>query len=371
MDLSRLVEHRTAFAVAPFLLVDRHGRDVVTVVAKLSFDVSAHGIVRFARRPSSVRIEPDRTEAAPAIGAPDAPAGRRREASERLPSDRLDEKPGTDVLFVGSAWPPAGRRVGAVEVAVRLATRSGILHKSVVVHGPRVWQAALGGAVPGPAAALAPTPIVYELAWGGRDESDPEHPIVDPRNPVGMGVARDARALIGRPAPRIDDPRAPVGSAAPVPAGFGPIAADWEPRASLAGTHDHAWARSRAPLAPLDRDPRHACSAAPELWSSTPLVGDEAFEVLGASEEGAWRFRLPRYAPRFSTVVRGVVADAPTHLDTVLLDGDAKRVELVWRTSVVVPRRARALERIVVWAEGDGDAARLAAESLLELASGG
>lgn len=76
----------------------------------------------------------------------------------------------------------------------------------------------------------------------------------------------------------------------------------------------------------------------------TPLVGDEPVEVLGATPEGALRFRLPRYAPVFHSTVRGGTFAHETHMDTLLIDADERRVELVWRVSVRLPRKSEHLE---------------------------
>src|SRR5262249_27994042 len=146
--------------------------------------------------------------------------------------------------------PPAGAPRSEVDVSLRLETGKRTLHKTVRVYGPRVWYEATFGPAPGPAASLVATPLVYELAFGGADETNPHDPLVEWRNPAGTGVARDRRSLLGRPAPRIDDPHAPAGSRGAAPAGFGPIPPHWEPRSGFAGTYDARWRRDRAPIAP-------------------------------------------------------------------------------------------------------------------------
>lgn len=313
-------------AVRALPMTDGRGAEVAVVIAKMSYAVDAAGRAVVASAP--IRLH--------AVWA-----GR----SVRWPSDVAVEKPGTDVLLLGTAYPPAHRAV--TEMYVRL--RVGPVDKAVRVHGRRVYQrhGALGVA-PGPAAPLAPTPLVYDRAYGGVDHSDHAAPLVDRRNPAGVGVARDPLRLVGTPAPEIEDPLAPLTSAQPAPAGFGPIAPDWEPRVRLAGTYDERWRRERAPVPPLDWDPRHGCSAPEGQWCEAPLVGDEPVEVVGATPEGRWQFQLPRYAPLFGVTVRGKLAALPTHLDTVLIDADAGTVELSWRASFPVPRKAELIEKIHV-----------------------
>src|SRR5690606_33896135 len=107
------------------------------------------------------------------------------------------------------------------EQATRIAKR-------VRVHGPRIWHQGATGVTPGPAGALVPTPLVWELAFGGADPEEPA--FVDRRNPAGSGFAHKRRRLVGREAPRIESLEAPLASRHPAPAGFGPIAEHWEPR---------------------------------------------------------------------------------------------------------------------------------------------
>jgi hypothetical protein len=84
-----------------------------------------------------------------------------------------------------------------------------------------------------------------------------------------------------------------------LPAGFGFIAGDWQPRLALAGTYDEAWTKKRAPLLPKDFDRRFFNAATPGLVTADYLAGNEKVLVLGATAEGRWEFRLPGIeAPR-------------------------------------------------------------------------
>lgn len=309
---------------------DVSGRSVLVTIAKIAYHVDASGIVSLA-------------EGVP-IRMADEPSSDTANASPRYPSDLAAHKPGTDVVFVGTAYPRPGRAVTEQLVSVRV----GPVAKTVRVFGTRVLQASLlGGVAPGPAQPLTPTPLVYELAQGGTDPDEPN--AFDPRNPVGIGFARSRATLEGRPAHRLEVPR----GGGREPAGFGPIPAHWSPRRELAGTFDEAWRTTRAPFAPADADGHHACVAHPDLWSAEPLAGDEPVEVLGATPEGAWRFRLPRHHPSFRARVNGVEQWLETHLDTYLVDGDARRVELTWRAAIAIPRKSDFLERVTIFADGD------------------
>jgi hypothetical protein len=255
------------------------------------------------------------------------------------------------VLLVGTAHPPADRAVTEMDVSVRVETGRQTLSKVVRVYGPRTYIAGALGVVPGRPEALGPTPLVYELAYGGRDDSDPLQPAAEPRNPVGRGFSRDWARLVGQPAPALEDPRYPLSSRAPAPAAFAPMASHWAPRQLLSGTFDARWRAERAPIAPADFDPRFNSVAPAELWSEEPLAGDEPIEIAGATAEGLWCFRLPPYRPVFRAAVRDASIEPRTHLDTLLIDSAERRVELTWRVAIPLPRKRQALGPITLFGE--------------------
>lgn len=314
---------------------DRAGREVLAVIAKMTWAVSPTGVATIARPISPVRIyDVYRSEGA--------------YPSLLFASDAVEEKPGTDVLLTGTAHPPRGDTT-KMNVSLRVETGHTSLQKTLTVHGPRVWLPGVIGLTPGPSGRMAPTPLVWELAYGGFDATNPDLVEQDYRNPSGTGFLERRAGLSGKPAPVIEDPRFPISSRSPAPAGFGPIPPHWQPRSTRVGTLDDPWKRDRAPLRPLDFDARHHSSAPDDQWIEAPLLGDEPVEVLGATPEGAWRFRLPRYAPVFHSTVRGKSFEHETHLDTFLIDADERKVELVWRTRVRLPRKTEHLEKIVVF----------------------
>lgn len=329
MDFDARTDNRTPLEVRCLPMDDRHGRPVLVAVAKLGWRVSPRGAARIASPPIPIRLD-------------DEYEGEGSGAFLVRPSDWVDEKPGTDVVVLGTARPPEGKPVSEMEVSVRV----GPLAKQLRVTGARAYQAAaLGGLAAGPAARLAPTAIRYDLAFGGFDErGDGAH---DPRNPAGVGFADLRAKRPGGPAPRIELARGEGRE----PAGFGPIAPHWAGRVEHVGTRDAAWQRSRAPVPPLDFDPRFNLVAHPDLRSPTPLSPDEPVEIRGMTPEGIWRFKLPSHAPRFSSVLRGDERQHPTHLDTFLVDVDESVVELVWRAAIPLPRKAQELSAVVVRVE--------------------
>lgn len=318
-----------------FPLKDKEQRDVMVAILKMTFRVGPKGEV------DRERDDP------PGVDLVDTYNGENEAtASIKRPSQLFEAKPGTDVLLLGSAH---AMKADATHADVSL--RVGPIHKVIRAHGFRVWQwGTFGGLTPGPAQRIRePVPLIYELAWGGSDLSDPAQPVGEPRNYSGRGVARIPRSLVHQPAAQLEYAGAPIGSSQNIPASFGAIHRHWQPRASFAGTYDEAWQEARLPMLPADFDLRFHVSVPPDQWSPTPLRGDEPMEVLGATPDGAWRFRLPRFSPGFSSIAMGVRREHRTHLDTILLDADARRAELTWRAAVPIPAKLEQLEQLMVF----------------------
>lgn len=334
MNLARYLRNATPFAAQAVLLETREGREVLTLIAKMTWEVPAGAEPRIAVPRAPIHVEPEPARPGSAT------------SSLRRPSDHWAEKPGTDVLLVGTAHPARGG-LKTHDVSLRVASASGLLDKTVRVTGPRVWMKGLTGITPGPSGPVEPTALEWENAYGGADLEGAE-PLVDMRNPAGSGVCREPARLVDRPAPVLEDPAAPVGSRAPTPACFAPIAPGWLPAVQHAGTFDETWRRERAPLPPADQGPRFASAAPAGQWLASRLVGDEPIEVLGATPDGALRFKLPRYAPRARVVERGVVTELALELDTLLVDTDTRTVELTFRAHVPAPLRLGFLDEITL-----------------------
>lgn len=347
MKLDRLCDNRTVMEVRCEPMDDRHGREVLVVIAKMTWSVSPLGQCSIALKPSPIRMS-------------DVPSSDKFQAGIRFPSDAVEEKLGTDIALIGTAY-PATESTTEQDVAIRIESKKGTLRKSVKVYGPRVFVPTMFGIAPGPPGKLMPTPLLYELSFGGYDDTEvspntspntnetTKNIIYERRNPAGMGFAERRHKMVGKPAPPIEDPKAPLSSRNPAPGGLGPIPMHWSPRIERIGTHDDQWCRERAPIRPLDFDLRYNSFAPPDLWSETPLVGTEPVEILGATPEGVWRFQLPRYAPVFQSISKGLLSEHPTHLDSYLIDTDTRRVELCWRARIPFPKKSEFLEKILIF----------------------
>lgn len=269
-------------------------------------------------------------------------------SSIKYPSDLCLQKPSTDVLIVGSAISRGRTRVPEMDVTVRV----GPVQKRLRVIGPRAWYRAGRGryelTAPEPFEAI---PVQWEKAWGGSDyESDPENPIEEPRNPNGVGVVRLPEELEGTAGPNIEDPEDLVRTnrASPKPAGFGAIKRAWAPRRDYVGTYDEEWMETRMPLLPLDFDARFNQSAPPDQVTPRPLRGGERVEVVNMHEDGPFAFELPKIHWFVGLQTTSGASEHPPQLDTVVLEPNARRVEITWRSTIALPRRAADLDFVQV-----------------------
>ncbi|HTJ82233.1 MAG TPA: DUF2169 domain-containing protein [Polyangiaceae bacterium] len=338
------VDNDTDFIVEPHLLVDKDG-ERIAAIAKATFEL-ADGPPKgvdgsFAIAPKARRR---------GIRAADLPWGKPEISSIRYPSDLCLEKPGTDVIVVAIAHAPGGKPLPRFDAGVRV----GRVQRVVRITGPRVF--AEGGesiTEPRPIASLE---VRYDYAFGGVDDSDPAAILEDPRNPVGRGFARRPASMGLQPAPQIEDPTDPVKNASsrPKPAGLSAIGRHWEPRRRLWGNYGGDYAEKRAPLPPLDFDPRANLAATPELVAVPHLAGGEEGALTNLTPGGGTlSFTMPRLrlAMTFAVKDRQVETIEP-RLDTVLFDTIAVPkptlgqtsaiplvIELVWRASVRAPRK--------------------------------
>lgn len=315
------IENHTPFAFEALFAADEDGRPVVAPILKATFDVLDEGRLELAEE----QIAPD------FVGSHHGEPG---SSSYRLEPEFAFMKPATDVALVGHAHAP-GRRVTEMEVALRV----GPVGRRLLVTGDRVWSKRLFGISATPPEPFEKMPLTYERAYGGWDRSrdDAERHSFHPGNPVGVGYrGRRARFEEGSRLPNIEDPGARLKSykGKSVPAGFGFLCPNWEPRSEYAGTYDDAWSRTRMPLLPRDFDRRFFNAASPGLVAKGYLRGDEPVLVRGASREGELKFRLPGVTHvEFGVVLQaGEARVLEGKLDTVILDLDERKLILLWRS---------------------------------------
>jgi hypothetical protein len=336
------VDNRTEFAVHPQLRFGKRGEELLTVVK---------GTWVLPRGADALEVGDEQRP----VRFVDEPWGDPASTPPKYPCDIVGNKLGTDVIVVAKGCVPS--EAPSFDVVVRV----GPLTKALRIFGLRVWLEDGGGlSAPRP---VREQEIRYDAAWGGLDASDPTSIVEEARNPAGLGVTRDKSLLTHARAPCIEDPANPIRVAIGkhVPAGFGPLAPNWEPRRRYHGTYDDAWLRDHAPLMPADHDERANSCASPGLHAQPALVGGESVALLNLIPGGgALEFELPRVA--LDIEVKNGKGDAQRFtpsLDTVVIDtlhvpGDALvTVELVWRVLGRAPRRMQDAT-VCVSARGDG-----------------
>lgn len=312
-----VLHNDTPFPVERAGYRDRLGREVFIGVLRASFDIGADGRVKRAERQTTPVL------AATWTGEPGH--------SSMLDDCDCQPKEGTDLVVRGHAQAPGGRPVRSLEVSLRLAQ----WRKTVVVHGPRLWERASNGSdvVPGLAQRFDKLALEYERAFGGRDpKAPPEQPGYCAGNPVGSGFVHDPASLLGMPAPQVEYPSVALvaGPHQIAPPGFAAIAPHWQPRVGLAGTYDQAWQEERAPLPPDDYHEDFRRCAPQDQQLAGYLRGGELLEVVNMTPDGSLRVELPKLRIHMATRFTDVSERGDAKLQTVTLLPSERRVELTF-----------------------------------------
>lgn len=335
------IENLTRFVFEPLFLADEEMRPLLVPVVKATFDISPNGTLSLAPEQAPLHLGGERWEDSD-------------ESTFRYEPEGVFFKPATDVVLVGHAH---ARARDTRELLVSL--RVGPLRKDVKVVGERTWYRSMGNIRMTAPLPFERIPLRYERAFGGWDRShtEPARHQFEPRNPVGTGFrVSGSRFEEGLRLPNLEDPHDPLRSWGyrPVPAGFGFIGPNWEPRSAYAGTYDAAWEKSRNPKLPRDFDRRFLNAASPGLVAPGYLCGDEPVQIVNASNHGVLAFQLPKVPPPRVDAFRGKRLDDvefQLRLDTVLLDTDKMKLLLLWRGMHALAREPTEVRQLRVTCE--------------------
>lgn len=323
------LKNQSPFEPATTLLPDKDGVDTIYVIVRGTFELAPQ--LKLAEK------------SLPPVLA-DEYWGEPGKSSLKYASELHVGKPASDVVVNGHAWSSGGRATSQSTVSVRVAER----RKVVRVFGDRTWRGS-GFSSPQPFEKL---PLVYERAFGGAHVENGRILSAEERNPVGVGYTgkRSASDMTGQLLPNFEDPTALISKLGDVaaPAGFGFVAAHWQPRRRYAGSYDEAWQKKRAPYLPLDFDPRFLNAAPSELSFDRYLEGGEPVEVQGASRAAPIAFALPRCKLAVAVKIAGQTTTPPARIETVLLEPDDNRVTITWRASTSCDKRALQVEEVTV-----------------------
>ncbi|SCX77848.1 DUF2169 domain-containing protein [Nitrosospira sp. Nsp13] len=315
------LDNRTPFAAERTWVRDRNGAEIWLVAVKCTFDIKPDGSTEVAKEQPPVVMAPEYMN-------PSEPA----KSSLKYDMDLVRTKTMTDIVVLGHAHAPHGEPVTELDIGFRV----GSVIKRLHVSGDRVWQ----GDSPSKPESFVKMPIMYERGYGGFDpeSKDTQGSQWDMRNPLGTGFALSSSGIDGVKLPNIEYPDQLIRQwdDRPIPAGFGPICAHWDPRARLAGTYDEKWQQNRFPLLPEDFDDRHYQCAPPDQQAPQFLSGGESVTLINLTPGEQLSFELPRIFLGFETFF--YTGERQLHerpkLHTVIIEPDFPRVSLVWHTAL-------------------------------------
>jgi len=317
---------------------DKTGREWLVVVAKGTYGIPGH--------PSH---EPRLLEHQVPLTTADVFPGDPAESAASYENDFALYKPRCDVLLNGHCYAPNGEPATEVTVALKVGT----LVKAFKVVGARVHEAgALSNSISKPLP-FTTLPVTYAQAFGGVDRSDPAKPRWHLGNPVGVGFypgANEAQ-LNGMPLPNTEELHLPAttpdGNYRPM--AFGPVGRAWQQRVRWAGTYDQHWLDHQFPFLPEDFDVRYFQSAPEDQQMDYPQGGEEV-ALLNLDANGRSAFRLPANLRLAVLIVLhdGSTREAAAIVDTVILEPDAGRFTLTWRTSSPLQRNLREIAKVIL-----------------------
>jgi hypothetical protein len=326
---------------------------------------------------ATYRFEPDETgrpqlaEKQNQLMASDTFEGEPGLSTPFFESDYVPLKRACDVVLKGSAHAPWVRSSpgSATHIDTSLAVQSAmgvaLLHKRIRVYGERRWVKRLGALwMMGDAQPFSSMPVTYSRAFGGLfthesiGSSDPRDFLAHPMNLVGRGygkgkfMQRATGALAHQTELWHSGSWQSVGNPSEdgVPASYGPIARNWQPRLAFAGTYDQHWQDEVFPLLPADFDERYYQCAPLDQQMPFPRGG----EIItlgnlslvaaqnGERSRGLLSFRLPPENKLALPMVllpknRQQIALKPV-VDTISIDADAGTYDITWRANAPLKR---------------------------------
>lgn len=310
---------------------DKEGVHEWIVAVKGTFDIKPDGSVRLADEQIAPLLLPEYH-------------GEAGVSSLRYDADIVSPKPTTDLLLNATAYTPKGRPSKKFQVAFRV----GPIYKVIQVVGNRRWRRGLLGLEPTETEPIEKLAIIYEHAYGGFDQTDPdpEKQRMDTRNPVGCGVSAKTSNKEGKALANLEYPKGGIEETGP--AGFGAIDSYWSPRREYWGTYDKAWEQHRRPLLPEDWDPRSLLCAPADQRPEYHLRGGEPVELFNLTPGGLLRFTLPKVHLTLRTKINGHTKEHRSRLGTVVIEPDHPRVIMVWLSSLTCPTDVDYLDETVV-----------------------
>lgn len=315
------------------------GRESLVVVAKGTFDLPLDG-----REASLAEVQRPLLMADEYVGEPGLSAPRQE-------MDFAPVKPFCDVLVMGKAHAPNGRPTTQITAGIRV----GRVSKAFSVLGPRQWVPGALGAAPGAPQPFIEQDIGYAHAFGGSHAMADRPDFADSylANPAGRGwYPRSASTadIVGMPMPNTEALGHPIDSPHGdfTPMALGPIGRHWPPRIGHAGTYDDAWLADHFPFLPPDFDTRYYQAAPPDQQTEY-LQGGEDVLLLNLTQQERAGFKVPRMqVPVTFFLKKNRHERVHAVIDTLVIDTDARQVEVTWRTSRILKKDMFEIPQILV-----------------------
>jgi hypothetical protein len=300
----------------------RDGRELLVVVVKATYNLPPPGAAPTLARAHVPLIEADVFTGEPGFSAP------------LFESDYAHAKLACDVLLVGSAYAPWGRRVARTVIGLKV----GSLVKQFAVVGPRVWKDGVLRIIAGEPQPFESIPINYDRAFGGTApaHADRGQTATFVNNPVGVGYYPSTEEINGKAMPNTEQVDRPVTrpDGDYMPMAFSPIGRNWTPRSGFAGTYDQNWIENTAPLWPADFDERYFQAAPPDQIIPYPQGGEEVV-LRNVTADGHRVFQLPvQRMPVTFIPHKGRDITREGALDTIVFEPDHERFSLTWRVTL-------------------------------------
>lgn len=330
-----ILENHTPFVAGWTMGFERDGRELVVVAVKGTFTIPTDDREPEPAVEQLPLIEADQFTGEPGLSAP------LRE------SDYAHRKPLCDVLVVGRAYAPPGRRALQLPVGLRV----GALTKAFRVVGDRTWRRGVFGVRPSDPEPFAVMQVSYDNAFGGVDDSssDSAKVVTFLENPVGRGFWRSKDKADGMPLPNTEELDRPITdpSGAYRPMSLSGIGRNWQPRVRHAGTYDQQWMDTTAPFWPADFDYRYFQAAPPDQQMPYPTGGEDVI-LKNLTPDGHLQFRLPRRPmPVWFLPYQGQDSRIDAALDTIVIEPDASRFSVVWRATLPMRQSCFDIKQII------------------------
>ena len=319
----------TPFITGFYPYSDENGATFVVALLKATFVLSDSGGLSIAGGDDQVPLF-----------TRDVYRGDPQKSSLLYPCDVVPRRVGTDVILNGQGYGRGRKMIGA-------GFSVGDLVKKVVVTGESRWQGLLGFINPSTPASFQSVPLTYEYAYGGSDIDEKGISMTYDYNPVGIGFA--VNPAKGTPLPCLQYAKEMITSLRdkPMPAATAPIPPSWPQRCRFSGSYDESWLQRRYPLFPGDFDPRFYNAVPADQVHVPKLSGGEQVVLYDVHPRHT---RIDLILPRLSFGVTFRIREStsviPMEMDQLLIEPDAGRLALTFRSSLEIGEQWQCLRNV-------------------------